>query len=274
MDKLILYYSVLRYIPSSIRMESINIGIAIHVPALKLAHFFKLKNTKRVSAFDDEYDKDFFAMTMDSLRYDINYPVDEDMKPISLGYESRFDDIESSEFLYAKTHYLSNEFQFSPIQTVTTNKHSLMKDIDSLKKTFLYYDRPKSQRVTKAEVRRLLSKSLNSYNLTNLEKSPNIKGDFSDKPIFDYRVGDKYIKAISFDYAHQNTMATELKSTLYDINTIISNNSISEVILTTDDSENSKSRETFISKVKELKGNHKIDIKIVPLSEFYQNLNK
>lgn len=254
-------------------MESINIGVAIHVPSLKLAHFFKLKNTRRVSSFDDEYDKDFFNMTMDSLRYDINYPVDDDMQLISLGYESRFDNISSPEFLYDNTHYLSNEFRFSPIQTVTSQIDSLEEDIDTLKKTFLYYDRPKSQRVTKAEVRKLLSKSLNSYNLTNLEKNPNIKGDFSNKPIFDYRVGDKYIKAISFDYAHENTMATELKSTLYDIHTIITNKSISEVILTTDDSKNSKPKEFFVSKIKELKENHKIDIKIVPLSEFYQNLN-
>lgn len=43
MDKFKIFYSVLRYIPSSIRMESINVGIVIHAPAIGFSHLFRLK---------------------------------------------------------------------------------------------------------------------------------------------------------------------------------------------------------------------------------------
>ncbi|KRM61063.1 hypothetical protein FC26_GL002280 [Paucilactobacillus vaccinostercus DSM 20634] len=276
MDNFKLFYSVLKYIPSSIRMESINVGIVVHAPSISFSHLFKLKNTRRVASFDDEYDKDFFNMTLDSLRFDLNFPVDDDQTHMSLGYESRFKNIENDFFLSENISFLSNEFQFSPIQAMETSASSFEEDVDELKKMYLYYDRPKSQRITKAEVKRILSKSLNSYSLSNLEKKPtDIKSDFSDEPVFDFKVGDKYIKAISFDYAHKSTMATELKSALYDINKIISETPVPEIIITTNDDYNTESYNTFTEKLVEIENSaKKANIRVVPLSEFGQALNK
>lgn len=214
-------------------------------------------------------------MAMDSLRFDLNYPVDEDQEYMSVGYEKRFEDISKDFFLSENISFLSNEFQFAPIQTALTDKNSYKNDINDLKRTFLYYDRPKSQRITKNEVKRILSKNLRAYSLSNLEKKPNtVKSDFSQEPIFDFKVGDKYIKAISFDYAHKTTMATELKSTLYDLNKIISENSVSDIVITTNDDYNSDSFETFSKQIDNIQKTAKqTKIKIVPLSEFYQVLN-
>lgn len=256
-------------------MESINVGIVIHTPQISFSHFYKLKNMRRVASFDDEYNKDFFNMTMDSLRFDLNLPVDDDLADISLGYEDRFEQISSPSFLQNQTSFLSNEFQFSPVQTIQTSMKELQADIQELKGTFLYYDRPKSQRITKREVKRILSKNLRSYSLSNLERKPNITSDFSNEPVFDFKVGDKYIKAISFDYAHNATMATELKSTLYDINKVISEDSVPEIIIATNDGSNTELYQFFLSKLKELtKKDPNAKIELVPLSDFYQTLNQ
>ncbi|KZU26743.1 hypothetical protein Nizo2535_3059 [Lactiplantibacillus plantarum] len=275
MDEFKLFYSVLRYIPSSIRMESINVGIVIHAPSISFSHFYKLQNTRRVASFDDEYDKDFFKITMDSLRFDLNYPVDNDLSTESIGYENRFAYLNDDSFLSRQTSFLSNEFQFSPVQAIQTNHSTIRKDIDELKKTFLYYDRPKSERITKLEVKKILSKNLRSYNLSNLERNPDIASDFSDEPIFDFKVGDKYIKAISFDYAHAATMATELKSTLYDVNKVVTENLVQEIIITTNDTSKVDLYKSFLNKLNSLSKTSKDSkIQLVQLSEFYQTLNR
>ncbi|GAX07187.1 hypothetical protein predicted by Glimmer/Critica [Secundilactobacillus pentosiphilus] len=278
MENFKMFYAVLRYIPSSIRMESINIGIVVHIPSLEYSHFYRLKNTRRVASFDDEYDKDFFKMTIDSLRFDLNYPTDTDQSPLSLGYENRFNNINHDSFLQEKISFLSNGFQFSPIQILQTNYQDWKNDVNGLKKTFLYYDRPKSQRITRREVEKILSKNLRSYNLSNVQRHPDIKGDFSDEAIFDFKVGNKYIKALSFDYARKSTMATELKSALYDLNQTISKKKVSHVIIATNDDYSSKADspyEEFSNNLKYIEATYdNTNIKLVPLSEFRQALNE
>ena len=149
MNEFNLYYAVLKYIPSSIRMESINVGIVVHAPSKEYSHLYPVKNTKCIASFDDEYNKEFFNMTIDSLRYDLNYPVDSDMEELSLGDEARFNRIKEKDFLNEKVGYLSNEFQFSPAQYIPSSDDTFNKDVLDLQRTFLYYERPKSERITR-----------------------------------------------------------------------------------------------------------------------------
>ncbi|MEK1301754.1 DUF3037 domain-containing protein [Limosilactobacillus fermentum] len=270
-------YTVLKYIPSPIRMESIIVGLAVHIPAKSFSHFYKIKNTRRVAAFDDEYNKDFFNMIMESLSYDLDYQENEHPEILFDNKKERFKDIEDADFLEERTAYLANDFQFSPIESLQTNDKDLKDDLEDLQKMYLYYDRPKPQRITKTEVKRLLKKQINSYHLSNLVMSPKVYDEFGGTNLFDYEINNEiYVKAISFDYKRLNQLSSELKSIIYDLNTI----QVSKVILTRNENlellpkEQLSAFKTFKNKLYELEKSKNLNIHLVPLSELEQTLNK
>lgn len=273
-------YSVLRYIPSAIRMESIIVGLAIHIPLKKYSHFYKIKNTRRIASFDDEYDKDFFHMIMEALSYDLDYSYNEYSESLFNDDIKRFTDIEQEDFLDTRISYLANEFQFSPIESVQTSESEVKKDIENLQKMYLYYDRPKSKRITKTEIRNMLSKQLNSYHLANLTKSPEIPDDFGGNNLYDYQINNKIlVKAISFDYKHINQLSTELKNVIYDLKQLNTSN-ISKVILTRNDNleflpeKHKLAFNNFKIKIKNVETIKNLNIDLIPLSELEKTLNK
>lgn len=270
----VLYYSVLQYIPSSIRQESMNVGIAFHSPEEKYSEFHQIRLTKRLSSFDDEYDAAFFRIIMDSLHYDLDFPVKNSRKSLDeLSLDEnlqRFDDIDSASFLADRTAYLANEFQFLPVQQIETDKTRVQEDIDALTKTYLYYDRPKSDRITAAEVRKLLSRQVRSIHFKP-STNPQILGDFDKKPIFDYKIGESFIKAISFDYKSSSTMARELKSTLYDLQNAIEFDDVKKIKLVVNDdyTESAPNASKQFNKIIQgAEEKSKVKIDIVPLTKF------
>lgn len=235
-------YSVLRYIPSAIRMESIIVGLAVHIPFKQYSHFYRIKNTRRVASFDDEYNKDFFNMIMDSLSYDLDYSYEKASQSLLDDNNERFMDIQHEDFLNARTSYLANEFQFSPIESFQTTDAEYKADLEDLQKMYLYYDRPKSERITKTRVKNLLSKQINSYHLANIIRSPKIFDDFGGSNLYDYQINNKIlIKAISFDYKRINQLSIELKNVIYDLSQL-DTSSISNIILTRNDNLESLSK--------------------------------
>lgn len=273
-------YSVLRYIPSAIRMESIIVGLAIHIPSIQYSHFYSIKNTRRVASFDDEYDKDFFHMVMDGLSYDLDYSGEEQSKYLLNDKKERFTDIQYEDFLDNRISYLANEFQFSPIESLQTSDDKVKKDLQDLQRMYLYYDRPKSKRITKTEVRNLLSKQLNSYNLAHITKSPKIYDDFGGNNLYDFQINNSIlIKAISFDYKRINQLSTELKNIIYDLKQLNTEN-ISKIILTRNDNLESLPKKqklafnNFEIKIKNIEAVKKLKIDLIPLSELEATLNK
>lgn len=217
MGKMNLYYAVLQYIPSSVRQEAINVGVAVHVPDMDYARFYPTQNTRRVAAFDDEYDKDYFKMMMDSLSYDINYPVDNRFSLDSIGDDQRFDELKSPNYLKTKTYYLSTEFVFMPIQRTVTTTESINKDIGDIKDAYLYYDKPKDKRSTTSQMRSSFAKQLRLHHIKSESLSNTPNSSFSKKPLFDFKLGDSLIKVQSFNYVRNEALAKELKSTLFDL---------------------------------------------------------
>lgn len=273
-------YSVLRYIPSAIRMESIIIGLAVHIPFKRYSHFYKIKNTRRIASFDDEYDKDFFHMIMEALSYDLDYSYNEYSDSLFNDDIKRFSDIEQDNFLDTRISYLANEFQFSPIESLQTSDSEVKKDLENLQKMYLYYDRPKSTRITKTEVRNLLSKQLNSYHLAHITKSPKIYDDFGGSNLYDYQINnDILIKAISFDYKHINQLSTELKTVIYDLKQL-NMEKFTKIILTRNDNleliseKNKLAFEKFKKKIIKLENTRNLKIDLIPLSELERTLNK
>ncbi len=273
-------YSVLRYIPSAIRMETIIVGLAIHIPFKQYSHFYKIKNTRRIASFDDEYDKDFFRMIMEGLSYDLNYSREEYTEDLFNDKKKRFTDIQQENFLDTRISYLANEFQFSPIESLQTSDDKVTKDVKDLQKMYLYYDRPRSERITKTEVRNLLSKQLNSYNLAHITKSPKIYDDFGGNNLYDYKINNNIlIKAISFDYKRINQLSTELKNVIYDLKQLDTAN-ISKIILTRNDNlefipeKNKLAFKQFEIEIENIEINRNLKIDLIPLSELEETLNK
>lgn len=215
-----LLYSVLSYRPNSIRRESMNVGIVFHIPKKGYSKFISLKSRKRLEVFDDEYDKNFFDIVMESLRYQFDFPKENLSGEYSRFEKREFSKIFDKDFLISKTKYYANEFYFFNVQgiSVDDNQSSLKKAMDGLQGIYLYYDRPKNKRVTKDEVKKLLSKQIKYNKITGIKRYPKeFIGSFDKSPIFDYQIGDTVIKVITFDYAKKGNLSKELKSILYDI---------------------------------------------------------
>lgn len=242
MKELKIYFAVLQYIPSSIRRESLDVGVAVHIPTLGIAKFFSTRNLPRVASFDDEYDPEFFKMMMDSLKYDIDFPVDKNNELISLGDEERFDNLASDTYLHEKTSYLANEFVFLPIKSIKSSVVDYKKDIEALQKTYLYYDRPKPKRISAQQVKSLLHRQLNYAGIKSESLTDTPTATFTDKPFFDINLNDQFIKTMSFDYSKKGQMSRELKSILFDLRQI-SESSINKKIKIVVDDKASKSDE-------------------------------
>lgn len=271
MKKMLLYFTVLKYTPSQIRQESLNVGIAFHVPSLKIAKFTPIHNQKRLYAFDDEYDKDFFNMMMDSLSYEINYPVDDKFNYYSFGNDARFEFIDNPEYLDDKTQYFSNDFEFSAVQYISTDIDNYKNDMSDLQRTYLYYDRPKNERITTPEVKRLLSQQLRINKDLEYSADKVTVSDFSEKPMFDYEIHHTLLKALSFDYAHPSSISKELKSILYDLYQL-SNNKVNrniKLVINDNYEDNKLGQEvfnTFSKKINEIPDTN-LKIEIIPVSK-------
>lgn len=265
-----LYFSVLKYIPSPIRRESINVGVVFHIPEMKISRFQSIKSTNRLSSFDDEYDKEFFKLMMDSFHYEFDYPTSINNE-LSANVMLNNEVLSNPDFLRQQTNDYSNEFQFDAVNTMYTSDSDYVADINDLIKTYLYYDRPKSERITAPEVRRLLSKQLRLTGFKHIQRKPDIPSDFDNKSLFDFQIGDYFIKVISFDYAHSTTMAKEIKSALYDLDEATNNFDISRIKIVVNDASETSNKQAynlFAKKVEQYMCSKNNNIEIVSLSKF------
>lgn len=210
MSAKIIHYSVCRYVPDILRDEFINVGVLVHIPDEKSCHFYKTKNLARIRNFDDEVELDVISALLESLEYQFN---------TSTIHVPDLYGIEEHDFLKKETSYFVNQLQFSDIRTLTSeNPHEDVKDLCDM---YLYYDKKKSERITKERVRRLVSKMfMNSMLKSRVERNPSPMNNFQQKP-FDFviKLNDRetLIKTLSFDYKQSNKLFNEIKSFLYDI---------------------------------------------------------
>lgn len=212
MNNIMLKYAVLQYMPDQIRRESINVGVVFHCPSQRWSKFKRIKNISRLRSFDDEYDIEYLNLIFESLSYEFDSE-----KLDEYGFEERFAALGNENFLAYSTKFYVNEFNFLPVETLFTNFLDFDKDIEDIVRTFLYYDRPKGERITTNEVRKLMKRQFSQYSIKNeLTKQP-VKDDFLSQNIFDFSFDNKCFKAISFDKSKTKDLAKELKVFLYDL---------------------------------------------------------
>lgn len=198
-------YSICNYIPSIIRQESVIFGIVIHCPSEEHSRFHRTKNINRLKSFDDEFDKDYMELMSETFSYYFDYPS-LDLEDYD---EERFDNIHSDNFISEITKYYVNEFKFSEVRELVSSQETLLEDINDLIRTYLYYDRPKSERITTPEVKRLLSKELRHLNLKEYVKVPEIQ-DLAEREVADFEYNNTLVKVLSFDYKRKTDIVDQI----------------------------------------------------------------
>lgn len=205
-----IYFSVCKYIPDLIRGESINIGLVVHYPHEERSEFIKPKNWKRISSFDDELDYDILKAVLENMEHQLTIKGTKNDKDIGTIKDA---------FLKKHLAFYVNNFQFGEILPLRTD--NVKKEVSDLWDMYLYYEKPKNERISQDRVRALTRKIFNQYNIReNYKYIPDYENIFHQKP-FDFtlrlRSKEVFIKALSFDYKQPERLLKEVKSVLFDI---------------------------------------------------------
>lgn len=215
----IIYFSVCRYVPSILRGEYVNIGLAYHIPSEKRLNFIASKNIRRIKSFDDEIEVDVINAIFESLKYEFG--------SITLEKYDEYEDIDLSNpnLLTEKTSGYVNQIQFSEVK-VYESQDDTEKAIKDLTDMFLYYDKKKSERINQDRVRALAVKIINSSSYKSSLERVERKEGFFEHPYdikFNINGHEKYIKAFSFDYKHPRLIFKEIKAYLYELEHALNN---------------------------------------------------
>ncbi|KRN46227.1 DUF3037 domain-containing protein [Weissella viridescens] len=261
-----LYFSVLEYIPSVIRGEKINVGIAFHIPSEETVKFVKTKNLQRVRAFDDEH-VEFYKFVIEQIEDQFTFPKTDEITLEYQDYNKEYDDVGEMNFLSSRTKYYNNQFQFKPVEHVNIPENEVGDYEKDYQKTYLYYDRPKSDRITTAEVKRLLGKQITASKFENVKKDPDVMDEFGLTKIFDYKIDGKYILTIGFEYKQGAFLSKELKRRLYDLENL--NEDVSDIKIVVDDlASDSPTYEKFENNISQISKEKKLNVEIVKVSKF------
>lgn len=178
--KKMMKYSVLRYSPSRVAGEHINLGIILDAPMDNYRDFRSIKKFSRLSAFDD----DLNIEKVKSLLHDIK---DDVAGNIFIG--NAFD-IEE----YVK--YYINDFCFEKPKTIAYD--SIDEIVGSLHKAYFRFEYEKSERPTVDEDKRMLARIIENSGRA-FSKQRSLNGKFDDKITYDLITDEYKIKVFDFD---------------------------------------------------------------------------
>ena len=175
MEKL-LKYSILRYSPSTVSGEWINLGILFSEESLGLNVFNFSRNFARIKKFDDEIEKDVLFDFLQGIKNDVQTREDFNIDTF--------------------TKFYINNYAFS--ETCTVIYHELEKTMEDLNKLYFRFDYAKEQRSDKRADQKLLSQMIVSVGKKVLQNKK-IEGYYDEKIVYDLVTDDFYIKIFDFD---------------------------------------------------------------------------
>lgn len=186
-----LHYSVMRYSPSIVSGESINLGVL--VTSGDYTEFFHTNRFTRIREFDDTLDIDTVKALFDS--------ISDEVKVDLLNVNETFD---ISGFI----RYYCKEFYFSPI--ISVPYEDLGKKVEEIKRIYLQFDYDKSQRPTNKEALSFMRTILASQG-QHVLSNKSVMGSFQESVRFDMICGNYGIKFFRF------SSSKELKRIMNDI---------------------------------------------------------
>ncbi len=192
MEKL-LKYSVLRYSPSTVAGEKINLGILFYEEEINFRQFMYSKKFSRLSSFDDEIDIRLVKTLLQSIS----------------------EEVEGNLFTYNKfdiehyTKYYVNDFSFDKPKAIVYDNLDEM--LERLYKTYFRFEFDKAERPTKEDDKKLLEQVISSKG-TKILKDKYVMGQFQDKIRYDIITDDYDIKIFDFDGKNLNILINNAKT--------------------------------------------------------------
>ncbi|MDD6441828.1 MAG: DUF3037 domain-containing protein [bacterium] len=176
----ILKYSVLRYSPSSVSGEKINLGIIFFDETLNYREFRYSKKFSRLSSFDDEININLVKKLLQSIK----------------------DEVEGNLFTYNKfdideyIKYYVNDFCFDKPKSI---KYEVLEEMtERLHKAYFRFDYDKSQRPSKSDDKKLIEQLICTQG-KSCKKDFYVYGRCNDKIKYDIVTEDYNIKIFDFE---------------------------------------------------------------------------
>lgn len=190
--KHILKYSVLRYSPSKIAGEKINLGIIFVDEEHDFRHFRYTKKLSRLTNFDDEIDLKMVKALLKGIEEDVKGTL----------FTKNFD-------IDAYTKYYINDFCFETPKMIPYTDLDGM--IEKLNKTYFRFDYEKKERPSKEDDRKLIE-SLITAKGKSIKRNEYVLGSFDERIRYDIVTDDFKIKIFDFDNKNLNKLINSAKS--------------------------------------------------------------
>lgn len=192
MEKL-LKYSVLRYSPSTIAGEKINLGIIFSDEKNGYREFRYSKKFSRLASFDDEIDIDLVKTLLKGIQEDVEG---------NLFTYSTFD-------IDEYTKYYVNDFCFDKPKAISYT--DIEEITDRLNKIYFRFDYEKNQRPSKEDDKKLIEQLIKSNGLS-AKKNEYVLGGSNEKIKYDFVTDEYYIKIFDFDDKDLTKLINNAKS--------------------------------------------------------------
>ena len=180
-------YTTIEYFPKSFNDESINVAFIFHDATEGKMYFYRAKNKKRITSFDDEMTMEEYEMLMDTFERFVTSPF-----KISL-FNQHNNVVFDNNYLFSIKNSFLNEFRFSKISKIISE--NVKQDVENLLKLSLYYDFEKKDRLKPEMVEKVLRKNI----IQQLQF--NNKDYETDYAINDFGFGE----TIKVDFVFENT---------------------------------------------------------------------
>ena len=188
----ILKYSVLRYSPSTVAGEKINLGIIFYDVVSGYREFKYLKKFNRLSTFDDEIDLSMVKKLLQSIEDDVSGNL----------FSLKFD-------IEEYTKYFVSDFSFDKPKLIQYDDLNDM--IERLHKTYFRFEYDKAHRPSKAEDREIIKKIISSAGKT-IKGDGYVIGACNEKIKYDIVTDDLCIKIFDFDDKNLNKLINSAKT--------------------------------------------------------------
>lgn len=191
--KKILRYSVLRYSPSKISGEKINLGIAFSDEQQGIHEFRHTNKFKRIAGFDDELNIDTIKQLLKGIKTDIDN---------SLLTNGRFDLDEYIKFFI-------NDFCFDEPKTIYYEDWDAT--VERINKSYFRFDYEKNNRPSKADDLKLLGEIIVKKN-REIKRNSKATGIFDENITYDFITENYKIKIMDLDDKDLSKLINNAKS--------------------------------------------------------------
>lgn len=188
-----LKYSVLRYSPSKVAGEKINLGIIFSDMESDYKEFRYTKRFSRLSTFDDEIDISMVKKLLQSISDDV------------FGNIFTYNSFDIDQY----TRFFVNDFTFEKPKLIEYD--DLNETIKKLHKTYFRFEYDREERPSKEDDKAIIAKIISAEG-KNVKKDESIYGSCNEKITYDLVTDDYCIKLFDFDGKNLNKLVNSAKT--------------------------------------------------------------